>query len=324
MSQSAPVLSVIIPSYNSKRIIKNCLDSLKMQRTELQFEVVVADSSDDGTDELIHAEYPWVRLHRLHGRTYPGPTRNAAVQRSRGSILAFLDADCTADSNWVERIVKAHQKGFRVVGGAVLNGTPGSYVGTAEYISEFSEYSPHRRGRECRMIPTCNLSLRRELFDTAGGFLYINTGNNPQPSEDMLLCNRLRELGHVICFDPEIRIHHHNRTGFLPYLKNQYALGFGSAVSRRLIRTRGSILVKVVVFQPLIPALKMLILSGRMARYGIKHLLSFFIHIPLVFWGSCYYTKGFFRGSRVPIDSSQGSYGAAVKPTTSEKKEAVL
>ena len=160
-------ISVIIASYNAAHTIQACLNSLRHQAKQAkthQFEIIVADSSTDGTDRLIESHFPEVNLIRLSKRTYPGPARNAAVLASKGEILAFLDTDCTVPKDWICHIAKAHRDGWEVVGGAVLNGTRHSYIGTAEDISEFSEYFQFQKERNCRMIPTCNFSVRRTIF----------------------------------------------------------------------------------------------------------------------------------------------------------------
>lgn len=301
MHSATPVVSIVIPSYNSRRTIRACLDSLKSQHTIHPYEVIIADSSDDGTDHLVQKEYHWVHLITLQERTFPGPARNAAVSHSQGKILAFLDADCTATPEWIDCIITAHQKGWMVVGGAVLNGTPNSYVGTAEHITEFSEYSPHQRPRTCRMIPTCNLSLNRKVFDAAGGFQHVDTGENLFKSEDLLLCHRIQELDYIIQFDPDIKIYHHNRVSLWYFLRNQFSLGFSSAVARRLVRTKGNIFLKYLPLSILIPVVKAGILIRRTALYSISDFLSLLYHLPLIFIGSCFYTIGFFRGVKVPL-----------------------
>ncbi len=45
-------LSVVIASYNSKKTIEDCLNSLKNQNTTQPFEVIVIDSSTDGAADL--------------------------------------------------------------------------------------------------------------------------------------------------------------------------------------------------------------------------------------------------------------------------------
>src|SRR4051794_15502152 len=62
MSESAHLVSVIIPNWNGARFLRPCLDSLRAQ-TYRPVEIIVADgASSDGSQELIRAEYPEVQL----------------------------------------------------------------------------------------------------------------------------------------------------------------------------------------------------------------------------------------------------------------------
>jgi GT2 family glycosyltransferase len=273
--------------------------------------VILADSSDDGTADIISKEYPWVHLVRLQERTFPGPARNIAVAVAQGTILAFVDTDCTVAPDWIERILAAYHTGWPIVAGAVLNGTPRSYVGTAEYFTEFSEFFSSQQPRDCRTAPTCNLSIWREIFEAVGGFVHINT------AEDLLLCSHLRKLGYTVRFDPKIKVYHHNRTDLGRYLNNQLSLGFGSAIARRLEPITGSMLVRSATLRTLIPLLKAAILIRRIAGYGIAPLLNLLYHLPLIFLGSCYYAVGFFSGARVSlvVNNGQKTEKAVLKAT---------
>jgi glycosyltransferase involved in cell wall biosynthesis len=296
-----PLVSVIIPSYNSRQTIRACLDSLKSQQTAHSYEVVVADSSDDGTGEFIREAYLWVRLVQLSRRTYPGPARNAAVDASQAEILAFVDADCEVAPDWIERIVAAHQAGGMVVGGAVVNGTPDSYTGTAEYLTEFSKYSPQQLPGDYRMLPTCNLSLRREIFDAAGRFEPVQTGKQLFKSEDLLLCHRIKALGYPILFNPDMKVTHYNRVSLKHYLTSQWSLGFGSAIARRIAPMVGRVMLRHVSLQVLLPLIMLLIIGWRMAKTGLRGFITFLLHTPLIFWGLIYYAMGFSHGVMMPL-----------------------
>ena len=57
-----PLVSVVIPSYNSSKHIRACLNSLLCQVSEIPFEVILVDSSNDGTDQIVRAEFPQIRM----------------------------------------------------------------------------------------------------------------------------------------------------------------------------------------------------------------------------------------------------------------------
>ncbi len=59
-----PILSVIIASYNARETIARCLQSLKVQSSLCELEVIVVDSSSDGTGDIVARDFP-------SGQAYP-------------------------------------------------------------------------------------------------------------------------------------------------------------------------------------------------------------------------------------------------------------
>lgn len=94
----APVVSVVVLSYNFRNYLKDCLDSVLAQKTDTPFEIIVADdASTDGSDELIR-EYQRVDPRKIKPIIQPkniGAKRNlaAALQRARGKYIAYIDGD---------------------------------------------------------------------------------------------------------------------------------------------------------------------------------------------------------------------------------------
>ena len=109
MMAADPVVSVIVPAYNARDTIRQCLQSLAVQTLRPSLEILVVDSSTDGTGDIVAREFPWVELLHFPQRKYCGDARNAGLARARGRIIALIDADCTARENWAEEILKAHE-----------------------------------------------------------------------------------------------------------------------------------------------------------------------------------------------------------------------
>lgn len=87
-------LSIIIVTYNSKRFIRPCFDSLAKLITGLTYEIVVVDNcSTDGTVDLLKQHYPQVRL--IENRTNVGfaKANNQAAAVANGTYLLLLNAD---------------------------------------------------------------------------------------------------------------------------------------------------------------------------------------------------------------------------------------
>jgi glycosyltransferase involved in cell wall biosynthesis len=60
-----PDLTVIIPNYNTKSLLKQCLDSIYTHTRGIQFEVIcIDDGSSDGSPEMVESDFPGVILVR--------------------------------------------------------------------------------------------------------------------------------------------------------------------------------------------------------------------------------------------------------------------
>ena len=73
-------ISIVIPSYNSKQTINQCLNSVLNQSYQGIQEVIIVDSSDDGTDDVIRQLFPSVKLIHLPKKTFPGAALNMGVR----------------------------------------------------------------------------------------------------------------------------------------------------------------------------------------------------------------------------------------------------
>lgn len=59
-------VSIIIVSFNTKALLRNCLQSIYEQTQNLEFEVIVSDNgSKDGSVEMVRNEFPQVYMWRI-------------------------------------------------------------------------------------------------------------------------------------------------------------------------------------------------------------------------------------------------------------------
>jgi GT2 family glycosyltransferase len=94
-------LSVAIANWNGCRYLAPCLRALQAQR-RLPDEVVVVDSaSTDGSQQLVAARYPAVRLVQLAHRPGIAAAFNACVAHTSGDALALLNNDTEVDAGWL-------------------------------------------------------------------------------------------------------------------------------------------------------------------------------------------------------------------------------
>jgi GT2 family glycosyltransferase len=283
-------LSIIIASYNSKTTIERCLEALEKQRTE-DCEIIVVDSSEDGAGDIVKERFPKVRLFRSTERKYPGEARNIGISRSNGEILAFIDADCIPDPNWIAEIIKAHESHRHpIIGGAIDNGNPESLVGWAYYFCELSQWMPQSRKYEMTDIPAGCLSMKRSAFDKYGPF-YEGTY-----SSDTAFNWRAVRDGYKPLFAPSIKVYHINITDLWDYLRRKIFHGRCFATIR--IKEQKFSYLRSLIFALLSPLLLLLLSYRRtvlVVRSGI-YLREFILAFPLLLLGIAAWSLGEFLG----------------------------
>ena len=130
---SAPLISVVIPAYNSEGCLERCVNSV-LGQTLKDFEIVIVDDgSRDGTRALcdgLASRYARIRtVHRENGGL--SAARNTGIENSRGSLLFFLDSDDYIAPEELETLYRVmRETGAHMVVGGVVNVT-----GAGEVIS---------------------------------------------------------------------------------------------------------------------------------------------------------------------------------------------
>jgi glycosyltransferase involved in cell wall biosynthesis len=166
-----------------------------------RFEVIMVDNgSTDRTREIAKLfqdrlnlrvlEKPGVRISAL---------RNLGAQEAQGPIVAFLDADCLAPPEWLERVMElVPAEGTGVVGAHYLLPENSSWVGRT-----WHRYHEAEKSGEVSHVPAGDLIMWREDFLRLGGF-----DETIQTNEDYELCERARSQGMTVRAVPAIGVVH--------------------------------------------------------------------------------------------------------------------
>ncbi len=105
-------LSVIIPVYNHKDILSDCIDSILNQDTKYNYEVIlVDDGSTDGADEIVknyESNYKVKAIFQKNGGI--AVARNTGINNAVGKYLMFIDCDDTVHSDIVEKLMNEAYK----------------------------------------------------------------------------------------------------------------------------------------------------------------------------------------------------------------------
>ena len=93
-TEPPPLISVVIPSFNTASLLKDCLQSLAAERAACTLEVIVVDNdSVDGSGEMVAGAFPWVRLIRLERNLGYSGGVNRGLRMVQGDLIVILNAD---------------------------------------------------------------------------------------------------------------------------------------------------------------------------------------------------------------------------------------
>lgn len=237
MGDADPFFSVVVPTFNSKLLVKNVIKHLLEQSYDRsRFEIIVVDDgSSDGTQEYIRnflspefgsCQFSYLYFPRSKARNRgdgnfrAGIARNQGVKAARGKLLCFLDSDIIVPQNFLQDLEEKH-KTFDVIQNIRLHLKNKKGNETLNYdsvspkkdtfVQEAGYWSKLFQTKNWESLPffwkyTCtySLSLPKELFQRVGWFrkTFVFYG-----FEDTDLGYRLWQAGAKFHLNPMITYH---------------------------------------------------------------------------------------------------------------------
>ncbi len=228
-------ITVSIASYNTRELLRACLDSLLALRDEVQMQIIVVDNgSQDGTVEMLQIEYSNdVMLLETGANLGYGRANNQAFEHSKGRYFLALNSDTTMPRGTLKTLVSfmdAHPN-VGACGPQLLNSDGSDQTSWVfdttwrglleeqfgvqklrQKLRTMSTRSKESRGEtpetepfEVEQICGAAQLVRREAWQQVGGydpkyFMY---------HEDVDLNIRLRRAGWKIFFVPLAKVFHH-------------------------------------------------------------------------------------------------------------------
>ena len=103
---SHPLVSIIMPTFNSERFLKDTLEGI-LQQTYVNWELLITDDgSTDNTIKIIkdyQAFEKRIHLFTLSENSGAAVARNNSISKSNGSFIAFCDSDDTWNEDKLEK-----------------------------------------------------------------------------------------------------------------------------------------------------------------------------------------------------------------------------
>ncbi|MBI4663803.1 MAG: glycosyltransferase [Verrucomicrobia bacterium] len=221
-----PAVSVVVACYNGARTLAGCLDSLEALNYPSYELILVDDGSTDGTAEIA-SRHPTVRYLRHPMNQGLSAARNTGIEAARGEIVAFTDADCRADRDWLYYVVGDLLNSRCVgIGGHNLLPPDDSWIGAAVMVSPGGPTHVMLTDRLAEHIPGCNMAFYKWALLEVGGFdlLFRKAG------DDVDICWRLQQHGYRLAFSPAGFVWHYRRSAVVDYLKQQRGYGESEAL----------------------------------------------------------------------------------------------
>ena len=181
-------ISVVIPACNRPGSLAACLGRLAPGTQSLpadDYEVIVTDDSRDfAVRDMIREKYPWAQWTQ-GPRRGPAANRNHGARQARAAWLAFVDDDCVPSAGWLQALAVALPGADAIEGKTICPG---------KRDDPFEEHVENLSGG---VLWSCNMAIRRDEFERAGGFDadFLEAGG-----EDMEFAWRVRRLGLATVF----------------------------------------------------------------------------------------------------------------------------
>lgn len=223
-------ISVIVPTYNRKDLLKDCLQSLFNQSyPKDKYEIIVVDDgSTDGTKEMVKELKPNVTLRYFYQNNQgPASARNLGIKNAKGKILAFIDSDCVADKNWLVNLAKGLGKNKKIagVGGQLRVYQPKTLFERYSdiFLCDHREYIEKPKG-EPPHLGTGNSVYHTSLVKKIGLF-----DHSFRCGEDVDLSWRLYFKGYRFLYEPGAIVYHRAPKTLRQLLKQSFVYGKAKA-----------------------------------------------------------------------------------------------
>ncbi len=225
-------ISVIIISYNTRKLTLDCLESLYKETTNVNFETILVDNaSEDNSVSAVKEEYPQVRLIALKENIGFARANNLASESACGRYLLLLNPDTIIINNAVENILLFAQQNQEagIWGGRTI--FPDGSLNTTSCYGEMTPWSLFCRAfgltaifpnsslfnsecfgswqydsvRQVGIVTGCFMLIRSSLWKQLEGFdpLFFMYG------EEVDFCLRAKILGYKPMFSPAAEIIHY-------------------------------------------------------------------------------------------------------------------
>lgn len=211
---SIPALTVCVVTYERPAYLRRCLEAIEMLDDPVD-EVVVVDASAENYGAVAREACPLVDyVWAPHLAGWMTRSRNEALRRVQGDVIAFIDDDVCVRPGWSRALRHAfYDPGLAAAGGRTLNGLPGEEDNDEPVGRYFPDGSltGNFAARQAAPIEIdhgigANMSFRRSVLADLGGFRDDYPGTAFREDTDVFL--RIKAIGGRALFLPDAVVDH--------------------------------------------------------------------------------------------------------------------
>jgi len=250
MKQSAQDVSIVICTYTAARWqdLIAAVESVRAQPVSAHEIIVVVDYNPSLLERVCRQIPGVVVVENSEARGLSG-ARNSGIAAAGGAIIAFLDDDAIAAPDWLERLRERYTDPRVIgVGGAIRplwqGGRPAWFPEEFDWVVGCTYRGMPRATAPVRNLIGCNMSFRREVFQSIGGFRsgIGRVGTRPVGCEETELCIRAGQHwpDRALIYEPHAYVDHRvplGRARWDYFCSRCYAEGCSKALLARFVGT---------------------------------------------------------------------------------------
>lgn len=290
------MVSIIIPHFNGKEILYNCLNSLEKTKY-LNKEVILVDNgSTDGSISDIEESFPWLRLIRNQKNFGYAGGCNSGLREAKGKYVLFLNNDTIFESNWLDALVKAVERSEEIAACQPkllafgrrdtfdYSGAAGGLIDIYAYpfamgrifFSLEKDYGQYDRSQDIFWASGTAMLVRRSVLDEVGTFEEDFFAH----MEEIDLCWRLHLAGYRVVSSPQSVVYHNSGSTLRPDSYRKILLNHRN----NLVMLVKNYEIKTLVWVfPIRLALEFLNAIYAVLKFDLNQLKAIFVSLMYVF-----------------------------------------
>lgn len=243
-------ISVIICAYTEERWgnLLSAIRSVQRQETKPR-EIIVVVDHNPALFEHVSREVPEVSVLQNSESQGLSGARNTGVVAAQGDVIAFLDDDAVAAPSWLTELAYPYRRpNILGVGGsvqpAIRGGRPAWFPQEFDWVVGCTYRGMTETTAPVRNPIGANMSFRRQVFETVGGFRIGRVGTRlGQEDDETEFCIRAHQRmpKAILLHEPNARVFHDvpaSRASWRYFARRCYSEGISKSNMARLVGAR--------------------------------------------------------------------------------------